>query len=397
MAADLDKDQKNSREDLKPALFIESAGIGGAEKVVFDLYRLLSSQGVNTPVILKRTGWLSHALEHEGAELHFIKGESKLSFLTNLRRTLKKIKPSIVHSHSLDSNFYASIACKSCGIRHLATEHGDVHHSSERSGLAKKLKIMKALGTEFNSVAKFSAEKLTEFGIPESRISTIPNPININVQELKPDERAEIRSKYGAEDRSFIWIHVANFRPVKDQASLLEGFANSLAKGKDLAETVPQKLWLVGDGDLRGELESKARSLKIHDSVQFLGFKEEVGKYLAASDGFVLSSLSEAMPMSLLEAGTHGLAPICSRVGGIPEILSGSEPSEEEDRKEGSRRGYMFDSGNTERLGELMHKLASDPEQTKDLGQRFKKFVVENYSGEKVSKAYLKRYEEICR
>jgi len=375
-----------------PALFIESAGIGGAEKVVLDLYRLYSARGIKLPVLMKRTGWLSHSLEHAGAEIHFIEGDSSIGFIRHLLKVLKSLDVNILHSHSLDSNFYGAIAARLCGKAHLATEHGDVHHTTERSGLARKLKIMKWLGTEFNSVAKFSADKLNEFGVPENLVSTIPNPIDIGVKFLDEEERQKLRYKYGADENSHIWVHVANFRPVKDQATLIRGFAEAVSMEGETK--THQRLWLIGDGDLRKSLEDLARELKVQDRIEFLGFREEVNKYLSASDGFVLSSLSEAMPMSLLEAGAYGLPAICSRVGGIPGILADSDNPQVEGSSS-ERRGFMFEAGNSERLGKLLYKVSSDRDESILLGQRLKEHIHAEFSGDKVADAYLERYEEI--
>jgi glycosyltransferase involved in cell wall biosynthesis len=134
---------------------------------------------------------------------------------------------------------------------------------------------------------------------------------------------------------TWIWIHIANLRKVKDQTTLLEGFAKSSTR-KD----VPQKLLIVGDGSLRNELEEKASSLGISNEVLFLGFRNDIHELLSLSDGFILTSISEALPISILEAARAKLVILSSAVGGIPEIIADSET------------GYLFPPSSPHSLAE---------------------------------------------
>jgi glycosyltransferase involved in cell wall biosynthesis len=79
-------------------------------------------------------------------------------------------------------------------------------------------------------------------------------------------------------------------------------------------------LAIVGDGELRNELERCAQTHPSHD-VRFLGYQEKAAQYLLAFDIFVLPSLKEGLPYVLLEAGLAGLSVVATNVGGIPEII----------------------------------------------------------------------------
>jgi len=80
------------------------------------------------------------------------------------------------------------------------------------------------------------------------------------------------------------------------------------------------RLWVVGDGVDAPRLRQLAATLGLEDSVQFLGEREDVGEWLCRADVFVLSSRSEGLPVSLLEAMAAGLPLIVSDVGGMPEV-----------------------------------------------------------------------------
>src|SRR5262249_40536567 len=149
------------------------------------------------------------------------------------------------HSHLLDSNFYGALAARIGRRCHVATEHGDVHHVDTKKLLSVKLRTLVWCGSRIAAVSDFSANELSRHGVPRSRIHVVGNPI----MHSKPpaDTRANYRAKLDVPDSpsaTFLWAHVANLRPVKDQETLLRGFATA----QSLA-AVPLSLLIIGDGD----------------------------------------------------------------------------------------------------------------------------------------------------
>jgi glycosyltransferase involved in cell wall biosynthesis len=114
----------------------------------------------------------------------------------------------------------------------------------------------------------------------------------------------------------FTLLHVGRLSPIKDQESLLRAFALAKCNIPDL------RLWIVGDGPLRSRLQALARELDVDSVTQFLGEQADVGPFYTAADLFVMSSLSEGLPMSLLEATAAGLPSIVTNVGGMAEVAS---------------------------------------------------------------------------
>jgi glycosyltransferase involved in cell wall biosynthesis len=82
------------------------------------------------------------------------------------------------------------------------------------------------------------------------------------------------------------------------------------------------QLWIVGDGDLRGQLENLAMKLGVMESVTFFGEQMDVWPFLASADLFVLSSVTEGIPISLLEALEAGLPAVVTNVGGMREVAA---------------------------------------------------------------------------
>lgn len=328
---------------MRVLIFIETGGPGGAERVVLELARGLSEAGVSVIVVTLRTGWLTEMLVSSGIRHIHLKSECAydVSLPFKLARIAKEENVDVIHSHLLDSNFYGSIAARLAKRPHVGTEHGDVHHTDGKRFVPFKLKTMWFFGSHLTSVSRYSADKLQALGFPASRITVVPNPVTKIIRS--GDTRSEVRKAFGIEsDSVWIWVHVANLRPVKDQETLIRGFAHSVSRTKE-----SQRLLLVGDGPQRDRLESLAKELGA--PVVFAGHRDDVGRILQAADGFILSSLSESMPMALLEAASAGLYLISSAVGGVPELIDETS-------------GRLFPAGDPEALSRTICSVLAVPD-----------------------------------
>ena len=114
-------------------------------------------------------------------------------------------------------------------------------------------------------------------------------------------------------------LHVGRFDVPKNHAGLLEAF-------RLLRETHPEcRLRLVGDGDLRADMEALAKEKGVSDAVEFCGMQSNVYPYLHNADIFTLPSIYEGNPMTIIEAMGTGLPIVASRVGGIPDMIHDGE------------------------------------------------------------------------
>ena len=277
----------------KILFLVESGGPGGAERVVLSLAKSYQQSGVSVAVLTFRSGWFTEQLDKENIPRHHIVSHFPFDVTLPFRiaRLIRQENIQVLHSHLLDSNFYGGLAARIAGVRHLATEHGDVHHPQSTKMMGFKLRILRALGTKFTAVSRYTAKALASFGVESSAISVVGNPIPTHAASSDGSSRALIRGELGIDESCWVWIHVANLRPVKDQRTLLEGFKLSCALDPK------QHLLIVGDGPERAALEAQADS---DSRISFLGHRDDVPSLLTASDGFILSSRSEALPMALL-------------------------------------------------------------------------------------------------
>ena len=353
----------------KILFFVESGGPGGAERVVLSLAQGLLKEGISVAVATLRVGWFTEQLTKREIPHILVNSNRKydIGLILKLRKIIREGNYNVLHSHLLDSNCYAALACFGTKTRHVATEHGDVHHTKKKKLLKLKLKLLAFLGDKITAVSNYTAEAMISRGVPKSKIAVVGNPIL-----LSAIDKDDVVAKQPQENWS--WIHVANLRPVKDQETLIRGFAKSLKHS-----STQQTLTIVGEGSLREQLEMLVHELEVTQYVSFLGHRDDIATLLKQADGFILSSRSEAMPMALLEAMHCGLVTLGSRVGGIPELLE-------------NNRGYLFNSGDANSLAECIVEVLRDQPHAYERALIAKKFVHEYYSLKSVIELYSKLY-----
>ena len=166
--------------------------------------------------------------------------------------------------------------------------------------------------------------------------------------------RADVRAELGVEPGQLLFMTVANLRPEKGYQVLLDAARTIADRG------LPFRIAAVGRGPLSTALHARHVELALGDRFQFLGQRDDVLELLTGVDAFVLPSLHEGLPVTLMEATSVGLPIVATSVGGIPQIL--------EDEVD----ALLVPPGDPGALVEAMTRLASDPALRERLGRRAK-------------------------
>ena len=222
----------------------------------------------------------------------------------SLAKVFRERACDIVHTHDDKPLVYGSLAARLARVRrHVHTQHhGVLPQMTARQG--KLVAWAGRLPHAFVCVSRSSAVAMTDLGLPPDRISVIWNGIDLEKYPFagpKPDGPA---------------VTVARLNPEKDIATLLRAAAV-------VAQSLPMfRLEIAGDGPERPALEQLSASLGMQDHVRFLGEIHDVPCLLARASMFVLSSRTEGVSLTILEAMARGLPVVATSVGGNPEVVA---------------------------------------------------------------------------
>ena len=146
--------------------------------------------------------------------------------------------------------------------------------------------------------------------MPADRIDLLRNGVNVDqFAPLDCDSRRQTRAALGLADDAVLVGTVGSLTPIKEQCALVRAVARA-------APLLPEvRLWIIGDGPLRKELERLVHAEGVADRVRFLGWREDVSTLLGCMDVYVCSSASEGMNNALLEAMACGVPIIATSVG----------------------------------------------------------------------------------
>lgn len=304
---------------MKILYVIESGDPGGAENVLLSLaeyFKMKYSVGVGC----FREGWVYNELKFRKFNpqlIHTKKGSFDVSLLSNLLRLIKKENIGLIHSHLFDTNFYSCIAAKMMNIPHIATEHGDIHLATRKMNIKRfiKAKVMSIFSDKIIFVSKFTRDKFLRIAkVPKKKAIVVYNGIDLNKYEDQIDIQKK-RAEIGINQDEFVIGNVGSLYPVKGQTYLLKAARNVIS------EIPSAKFLFIGKGGLKNILKEEAEHLGIENSVKFLGFREDIKELLKVMNVFVLSSLSEGLPLSLIEAMASKVPVVATNVGGIPEVV----------------------------------------------------------------------------
>lgn len=193
-----------------------------------------------------------------------------------------------------------------------------------------------------------------------------------------PEERGRLRSALGFAGADYVIGISARLSREKNHVQLVEAVARLRAMG------IPARVLMVGDGDMREAIESRARELKVFDDIVITGFQQDVRPYVAACDAMVLCSHSEAFSLAGIEAMSMGKPLVHSHVGGAAEMIRPGE------------NGFLFPVGDTAALVDSLARLA-DAGARERMGSQARASVEALFSEKKMVDRYEKLMVSLCR
>lgn len=356
------------------AHLIETDGPGGAERVLAHLVSHLAADGVHNVVLLPADGegWLARQLPRERVAIVPIPllGVPIRSSLKAITAALRKSQPAVVHSHEFTMSALGGIASWHLGLPHIFTMHGGRYYASRlsrRFATALAARGAQQVVAVSQSMARFLA---TDLLLPPTSIRVIPNGIP-PLPAVVPTLRTELRLS----DQAQLIVAVGNLYPVKGHVHLLRALAL-------LPETIGSRVHvaIAGRGAEEESLRALANALGISERVHLLGLRDDIPNVLRSGTIYALPSLSEALPLSLLEAMRAGLPVVASGVGEVPIVLENGEA------------GLLVPPGDTVALAHALSALLTDTARARAISARAERAVLEHYGIEQMADKYLTLY-----
>ena len=351
---------------MKIVHLTENMEIGGAEMLIGQLCRWQRAQGHDPSVhCLYSIGRLGNQLRQERFEVLLHNSSGIGGRAGSIYRELKKLKPDLVHCHNATATIAGAIPARAAGAKSIvATRHGIV---APPYTLRRELKFAFASRWCDWIVAVCKQARANLMAAPFAARTKIVCIYNA-ARALPSNENPPAKS-------GFTLLHVARLHPAKDQVTLLRAFALARTKVRDL------RLWIVGEGNERADLERLAQGIGLDGSVTFLGEQTDVGRFFAAADLFVLSSVTEGVPLALLEALSAGLPAVVTDVGGMGEIARLSDAT------------LTAPPANPAALAAAIEKMAQSREQLPQLAKIARQCYQANFTLERMASEYMALYE----
>ena len=295
---------------IKIIHIVESLNIGGLERIVESLCLGMDKYKYDVRVYCVYSGGeIADTLLAKGVNVNVlgIKQYYNPFNIIKLYKVLKKDNPDIVQTHGYFSSVIGRLAALLSGgnviINHVHSTFNDL---KTRNVLIDK--FLNKFTDAIIFVSKASRESYRKAGYNIDKSIIIYNGVDGAAYTINKDPLNE----------KIISI-VASLRPCKGHSYLLNAISLAVKEIPDI------KLWIIGDGSLKDKLESEVIPLGIEKNVIFWGEKNNVGELLGKTSVFILSSLREGLPVSLVEAMASALPIIGTDVGGVPEIVKNKE------------------------------------------------------------------------
>jgi len=294
---------------MKILYVITGLGLGGAEKVVADLADQMTLLGHNVKIAYLTGEVLVRptSSDVEIFALHLNSAKSFVSASRKYQKLVKSFRPDVVHAHMVHANLFARLNRALCPVPKLIC----TAHSSNEGGKARMLayRLTNRLSDINTNVSQEATQAMISKGaFTKKTVVTVYNGINLNNFKNNPKS---IR----LEQNTLNFITVGRFTDAKDYPNLINAFAILKKNNRAI------NLTIVGDGELRDQIESLIKELELEEDVTLLGRRSDIPQLLSQADIFVLASKFEGFGLVVAEAMACECYVVATDSGGVAEVM----------------------------------------------------------------------------
>jgi len=349
---------------------------GGGEVSLYFLIKYLDKCRFQPVVLCSDRGRFFSKIEALGIQPKLLKMPSLkgkgLLFLPKtvqqLSRLVSQEKIRLIHGNASRCSLYAGLAARLSHVPLLW--HVRI---TDREPLLDR--FLAFLSTKIVTNSQAVAGRF-EFISKPNQVTVVHNGVDTNAFTPEVDG-SEVRKELGIEEKQKVVT-------ILGRLDAWKGHRFFLRAAQQIVKRVDQVTFLVvGDGDLKKELQEYAVKLGIADSVNFCGYREDIPKIIAATDVLVLASLRESFGRVIIEAMAMGKPVVATNGGGVPEIIRSDHT------------GILVEFANPDAISEAVVRLLNDEKLSKRIGQAGLKRVQEKFTMEKHVHEIQRVYESV--
>ncbi len=357
----------------------------GAENMLLNLCMgLRECGGVRLYVVILNNGKLEEMLHEHNFDTIVI-NENEFSFiqiLYKLKKSVKQIKPHVIHTHRKKENILGAIAGVMSGIPSIRTVHGSnefnlsIFHIYKQSSDILDWFAGRFLQKKLVAVSDELKIKLTKM-YGERRVTVVRN--GINTQFIK--KMAETPCALTSKSETVIKIGIVGRLVAVKRVDLF------LKIAENLNQNYKEKLqfYIIGDGPLRTAIQALVSNAETHDNIHMVGHMNDVASCINVLDVLLLLSDHEGLPMVMLEAMTLAVPVIAHNVGAISKTL------------DNGKYGTLIDSQNTNEYVAEILQFMNNPQPYHAKALAACKYVMSDYSHTAMAQSYMSLYKDLTR
>jgi glycosyltransferase involved in cell wall biosynthesis len=355
--------------------YVDSDTFGGSEEAALHLMASLD-RGRWEPVLLHHPEPGIRRLVDEAARLGIRTravlrpAGNRIAGVIPLWRALRAERPAIFHAH-LSWPFACKSGVRAAWLARVPAIVGTAQLYLAPAG-GRRPRLVLGLYRRIIAVSEEVKRRYAaELGVPPRTLAVVRNAIRVT--PAAPTRNAPLRAALVDGRPDFVVLTPARLHPQKGHTYLLQA-----------AVQVPGATFvLAGDGPLRGELEAEAHNLGVAGRCVFLGQRDDVPALLAAADLFVLPSLFEGLPVSVLEAMAAERPVVATAIGGTDEAITSEES------------GLLVPPRDPAALASAIRRLQADPPFARGLAAAARARVEREFSSEATARNVMRVYDEV--
>jgi len=352
---------------IKICYIIGQLARGGAEKQLYELVKNSDKKQFYPVVIsLSQGGFFANEIRELNIKVIEIarKKNREFSRLFKLIKLIREIKPEIVHTFLFSANSYGRIAAILCRVPVIiASERNSSEMGKDKTLFEMFIDKIIALFTDAIICNSHKAADMLvkRYCFNEKKVFTVHNSIN-GIDFLK--------GNYSCDRKIAPCVigTVGRLYPQKNHKLFLD-IVKLLS---DMPDNDHVDFLIVGNGPLRGELESYSKKLGIRDKVLFTGERTDIPDLLQNMDVFVITSLYEGLSNAIMEAMAAGLPVVATNVGGNSELIIDGET------------GFLYHPNEPLEFTNKIHDLLNNKNMAKQMGENGKKRIISEFNTEKM-------------